>query len=436
MICVLFQWDGFIYPSVDIVSRHSSEVIASVILIARELSLTLWKLPLQQQQLLAHLLTMMIVVTAHTLKKIGQEENVYTSSNAVANLDNDRSLTQVGNKNSLFAAQGQSCGAKRSVRASSRSKSTIQQHRTRTSRPMVVTKLVPSQWMLHCLLAVFLDNVVGSPERNVKEATGFDLAQFFKRFRLERCVSRGRGTLHGAEDNKKREPKPDGIDRGQSRLQASSQNSDGLVPQISGYNAWRRSRTTTGHRTQTLSLGTGSQTLSYQDYTVGWICALSIEMAAAKAMLDEVHADLPARRSDDNTYILGRIGSHNIVITCLPSGRYGAISAATVATRMLLTFQSIRFGLMVGIGGGVPIQDIRLGDVVIGNPTGHSGGVLQCDVDFERTSTLDKPPGVLLKALSRIQAHHIGNLTDYFVRNMSMSIQVHLAPAINATSAI
>ncbi|KAL4868300.1 hypothetical protein BDV12DRAFT_169749 [Aspergillus spectabilis] len=183
----------------------------------------------------------------------------------------------------------------------------------------------------------------------------------------------------------------------------------GSAAQVLGLNAWSRLGATFRHRARTLLLSPASQTFSYRVYTVGWICALSIEMAAAQAMLDEVHADLPARRFDDNTYILGRIGSHNIVITCLPTGRYGAISAATVATRMLSTFQSIRFGLMVGIGGGAPSRDIRLGDVVIGKPTGQSGGVLQCDVDFERTSTLNKPPGVLLNALSRIRAHHIIN---------------------------
>ncbi|KAL5341765.1 nucleoside phosphorylase domain-containing protein [Aspergillus crustosus] len=100
--------------------------------------------------------------------------------------------------------------------------------------------------------------------------------------------------------------------------------------------------------------------------------------------------DLPVRRSNDNTYIFGRICSHNVVISCLSTG-------------------SIRFGLMVGIGGGIPNKDIRLGDVVIGRPMQHSGGVLQCDVDFERTSTLNKPPVVLLNALSILQARHIMN---------------------------
>ncbi|CRG92735.1 hypothetical protein PISL3812_09802 [Talaromyces islandicus] len=81
---------------------------------------------------------------------------------------------------------------------------------------------------------------------------------------------------------------------------------------------------------------------SHDDYTVGWICALPLEMAAAKAMLDEVHDDLPVQSTDQNTYILGRIKEHDVVIACLPSGDYGLVSANTVAMQLLATFRSIR----------------------------------------------------------------------------------------------
>jgi hypothetical protein len=57
-----------------------------------------------------------------------------------------------------------------------------------------------------------------------------------------------------------------------------------------------------------------------EDYTVGWICALSVEMAAAIAMLDERHPRLPQDWRDKNAYEIGRIGDHNVVITCLPAG--------------------------------------------------------------------------------------------------------------------
>ena len=158
--------------------------------------------------------------------------------------------------------------------------------------------------------------------------------------------------------------------------------------------------------------------LRREDYTVGWICALPLEMAAATTMLDEIHANLPIRPNDHNTYTLGRIGAHNIVVACLPSGVYGTTSAATVASQMLSSFESIRFGLMVGIGGGVPGKDadIRLGDVVVSKPDKNFGGVIQYDYGktitgghFERTGKLDKPPQALLTAVAKLQAVHMVN---------------------------
>jgi nucleoside phosphorylase len=124
-----------------------------------------------------------------------------------------------------------------------------------------------------------------------------------------------------------------------------------------------------------------SSMTTYQDYTVGWICALPTETAAAQGMLDERHPPLPSRPHDNNNYTFGRIEDHNVVIACLPSGVTGTISAAKVATQMLSTFPELRFGLMVGIGGGVSSEDhdIRFGDVMVSKPTGVYGGVIQYD---------------------------------------------------------
>ena len=75
--------------------------------------------------------------------------------------------------------------------------------------------------------------------------------------------------------------------------------------------------------------------MAHEDYTVAWICALPLEAAASRAMLHKIHPQLP----------------------------------------------SLHFGLMVGIGGGVPSanDDMRLGDVVVSKPTGTLGGVVQYD---------------------------------------------------------
>jgi nucleoside phosphorylase len=86
-------------------------------------------------------------------------------------------------------------------------------------------------------------------------------------------------------------------------------------------------------------------------------------------LFDEEHHNLehdPAH-NDENLYALGLIGRHNIAIVCLPAGRIGNDPAAVVATQVRATLKAIRFGLMVGIGGGVPSTEasIRLGDVVV-----------------------------------------------------------------------
>ncbi|KAF2398552.1 kinesin, partial [Trichodelitschia bisporula] len=111
------------------------------------------------------------------------------------------------------------------------------------------------------------------------------------------------------------------------------------------------------------------------EYTIGWVCALPIELAAAREMLDEEHQSLPRHVPDSNIYVLGNIGEHNIVLVSLPAGQMGTTPAASVVARMQSTFSSIRFGLMVGIGGGVPSRkvDIRLGDVVVSEPSNVHG---------------------------------------------------------------
>ena len=103
-------------------------------------------------------------------------------------------------------------------------------------------------------------------------------------------------------------------------------------------------------------------------YTVGWICAITTELVAAQAFLDEKHEGPEyVSLNDDNIYTLGKIGKHNVVIAVLPDGEYGIASAASVARDMLHSFPNIRLGLMVGIGGGAPSKnhDIRLGDIVV-----------------------------------------------------------------------
>ncbi|KAH7237429.1 hypothetical protein B0J15DRAFT_538684 [Fusarium solani] len=162
------------------------------------------------------------------------------------------------------------------------------------------------------------------------------------------------------------------------------------------------------------------------DYTVGWVCALPKEQTAATAMLDVEHPDLPKPPIDHNTYTLGTVGNHNVVIACLPRGKYGTNSGAIVATRMLDTFPSIKFGLMVGIGGGIPPK-VRLGDVVVSIPTDQYPGFVQWDFgkaekggQFDRKGTLNNPPSVLLTAYLDELATKWPDLVPKYIKSDSL----------------
>ena len=164
-----------------------------------------------------------------------------------------------------------------------------------------------------------------------------------------------------------------------------------------------------------LKLSTNTMTNIYNRYTVAWICALPVELAAAKSMLDERHPSVKQPPHDDNTYTLGRVGPHNVVMACLPYGNHGTVSATAVLAGMRSTFPCLRFGLMVGIGGGIPSKsaDVRLGDVVVSKPTGTHGGVIQYDRgkihpgEFERSGSLSKPPPYLLTTLAQVESDHL-----------------------------
>ncbi|CEL10496.1 Putative Pfs, NACHT, and Ankyrin domain protein (AFU_orthologue; AFUA_7G06290) [Aspergillus calidoustus] len=157
-------------------------------------------------------------------------------------------------------------------------------------------------------------------------------------------------------------------------------------------------------------------TFTHASYTVAWICALPLELAAAKVFLDQVHPRLTQPESDHNVYTLGSVAGHNVVVVCLPTGVYGTTSATAAVSHLMSTYQNVRFGLMVGVGGGVPggNPDIRLGDIVVSKPTDTSSGVIQYDYGktlqsgrFHRTGSLNKPPSLLLKVIAQMESDNM-----------------------------
>ncbi|KAK5124574.1 hypothetical protein LTR08_005726 [Meristemomyces frigidus] len=157
-----------------------------------------------------------------------------------------------------------------------------------------------------------------------------------------------------------------------------------------------------------------ASTHRHESYSVGIICALDIEKAAVEAVLNEEHGGLGKIAGDDNVYTFGRIAVHNVVIACLPAGVMGTVPATAVAKDMMRSFP-VKAGFMVGICGGVWSKktDVRLGDVIVSQPDGMHGGVVQWDFGkmekdgiFRRTGTLNKPPRPLLNAVQSLKSRH------------------------------
>ena len=137
-------------------------------------------------------------------------------------------------------------------------------------------------------------------------------------------------------------------------------------------------------------------------------------------MLDERHREPTKTAKDHNTYVYGSIGSHNIVIACMPLGQPGIVSASNTAFWLPASFPELRFYLFVGIGGGIPRippwpdpeRNVRLGDVVVGlADTPGVPGVVQYDHirdhgpgNRKLMGILDKPHPELLTALGLLSA--------------------------------
>ncbi|KAL9050312.1 MAG: hypothetical protein Q9162_006700 [Coniocarpon cinnabarinum] len=95
------------------------------------------------------------------------------------------------------------------------------------------------------------------------------------------------------------------------------------------------------------------------------------------------------------------------------AGSMGESAATDVAIRMRSSFPNLHVGLLVGIGGGVPLnEDMHLGDVVISKPKGTTGGVVQAyrgakkdDGTFEPRGHLNSPPKSLLSAAQTLDSN-------------------------------
>jgi nucleoside phosphorylase len=94
---------------------------------------------------------------------------------------------------------------------------------------------------------------------------------------------------------------------------------------------------------------------------------------------------------------------------------------------MKSAFTSIRFGLIIGIGGGVSSEEVNiwLGDVVISRPLDMYGEVVQYNSGkatpsgFQRTGSLNTPLTILLNTIANLYANYFrerSRLLEFFAK--------------------
>lgn len=122
----------------------------------------------------------------------------------------------------------------------------------------------------------------------------------------------------------------------------------------------------------TAALGRSHRPLpqSPADFEIAIICALPVEAEAVENSIDEFYDTVSFVKAagDTNSYTLGRIGFHNVVLAYMPG--MGKATSASVSASFRSSFSGIELGLVIGICGGVPTNPengtpIFLGDIII-----------------------------------------------------------------------
>lgn len=152
---------------------------------------------------------------------------------------------------------------------------------------------------------------------------------------------------------------------------------------------------------------------SRDEFAIAIICALTLEAEAVEELFDKTYDRLGEHYrklpGDDNAYINGRIGSHNVVVCYMPG--MGKGSAASVASSLKISYKRIEMALVVGICGGAPYPssggEIFLGDVIISDSVVQYDFGRQYPGGFEKKTsvkdTLGRPNRAIRSILASLQ---------------------------------
>lgn len=152
------------------------------------------------------------------------------------------------------------------------------------------------------------------------------------------------------------------------------------------------------------------------EFSIAIICALPLEADAVEGLFDETYDKFGQIYGksfrDNNVYINGRIGRHDVVLCYLPN--MGKGSAASAAANLRTSYTEIQLTLVVGICGGVPFPsgnttEIVLGDVIISDSVVEYDFGGQYPDGFRRKSgvkdMLGPPPPMIRSHLEALKSH-------------------------------
>ncbi|CRG89802.1 Nuclear pore complex protein Nup205 [Talaromyces islandicus] len=166
------------------------------------------------------------------------------------------------------------------------------------------------------------------------------------------------------------------------------------------------------------------------EFTVAIFCALPLEADAVRDLFEEGWGEgenYGKAAGDANTYTLGRILHHNVVLVHL--GGMGKGAASRASSSILSSYPEIKLGLVVGVCGGVPSysgceDDLILGDVII------SDGIVQYDFGRQfpdtfsaREGVVSRPPLSIRTMLAKLKGVHVQKRVEKTISQSLKTLQ-------------
>lgn len=157
-----------------------------------------------------------------------------------------------------------------------------------------------------------------------------------------------------------------------------------------------------------------SRPTNRSQFTVAIFCALPLEADAVRDLFEEIWGEgetYGKAAGDANTYTLGKILHHNVVLVHM--GGMGKGAASQASSSLLSSYPEIKLGLVVGICGGVPSYSGRKDDLILGDVM-ISDGIVQYDFGRQfpdtfstREGVVSRPPPSIRTMLAKLKGVHM-----------------------------